>query len=408
MCAFRWFYCLALLLTAPCWSAIQLGIDRLIHEESQLNRIKGRRIGLIANHTSFNSDFCSSYALLKEQCHVVALFAPEHGLTGSAYADEKLLKHAPKDSIPVYSLFGETRRPTSAMLQGIEVLVYDIQDIGSRSYTYATTLFYIMEEAAKHKIPVIVCDRPNPLGNIVDGPLLQPQWRSFLGYLSVPYCHGMTIGELAQLFNSEYQVGCLLHVVPMQGWKHTMSYQETGLPWVPLSPQIPEADTPFYYPMTGILGELHSVNIGVGYTLPFKVVAAPWIDGEKFAAALNRQHFPGVHFHPIHYRPFFGSFKGKECSGVRIVITDEKKVLPVSTQYLLLGVLKTLYPQQFHASLEQIQHKNALFCQLTGSQQIVDLICNEKYVAYSLRKICDEARAAFAPTREKYLLQEYR
>ena len=198
------------------------------------------------------------------------------------------------------------------MLKGIDLLIYDIQDIGSRSYTFLSTLLYVMEEAAKQQIKVMVLDRPNPINGIVmDGPMLEEKWRSFLGYINVPYCHGMTIGELAQYFNGEYKIGCDLEVIPMKGWKRTMSFKDTHLPWVPTSPHVPEAETALVYPVTGILGELGIVNIGIGYTLPFKLIGAPWIQAEAFAEQLNQQQFPGVRFLPFYYRPFYGKFEGE-------------------------------------------------------------------------------------------------
>lgn len=386
---------------------VTLGIDRLINEEAYFSLIKGKRVGLVTNHTAVNASFFSSYELLKTHANLVALFAPEHGLKGHAYANEKTSLEHTAEGLPIYSLHGETKRPNDKMLKGIDVLVYDIQDIGTRSYTYTSTLFYLMEEAAKHKIPVIVCDRPNPLGGIVDGPLLDTPWRSFLGYVRIPYCHGMTVGELARLFKGEYGINCLLHVVPMKGWKRIMGLKETGLPWVPTSPQIPEADTPFFYPMTGILGEMKLVNIGIGYTLPFKIVGAPWIKAEEFASALNKQQFRGVHFQPFHYRPFFGAYKGKDCQGVRIIITDEKELLPVTTQYLILGVLKSLYPHQFQKSLETLDSKKELFCRINGTDKVWKITHEEKYISYPLRQLCEEARREFLPIRKKYLEKTY-
>jgi len=196
-------------------------------------------------------------------------------------------------------------------------LLFDVQDIGTRSYTFISTLFYCMEEAAKASIPFIVLDRPNPMGGIVvDGPLLDEEWRSFLGYIKVPYCHGMTIAELALFFNEEYKVGCKLTVIPMRGWKRTMVFTQTGLPWMPTSPQIPEADTPFFYPATGLIGHCSIVNIGIGYTLPFKLVGAPWVEAEKFADALNQQKLPGVYFSLFITVPFLENLNlktAKEC-----------------------------------------------------------------------------------------------
>jgi uncharacterized protein YbbC (DUF1343 family) len=292
------------------------------------------------------------------------------------------------------------------MLEGIDVLIFDIQDIGSRSYTYASTLYYVMEEAAKVGIKVIVLDRPNPLNGVtVDGPMLEENLRSFVGYVNVPYCHGMTIGELARYFNEEYQVGCTLQVIPMRGWKREMNYRETGLTWIPLSPQVPEMDTPFYYPSTGILGELGVVNIGVGYTLPFKVVGAPWIDAQKLAKELNAQKLPGVKFIPFHYKPFFGVFKEEECHGIKIEITDPRVYRPVSTGYMICGILKSLYPKLLEKKLKSLSaEKRKMFDQVSGSYEIFNIFAEEKYPAWKLVEFQVAERKAFLEKRQKYLL----
>ncbi|MBI3236525.1 MAG: DUF1343 domain-containing protein [Chlamydiales bacterium] len=236
-----------LLFSTPVWTAtVQLGTD-LFFQEEHIKKWKGKRVGLITNHTGVDSRLRPTVDLFldhEKQIKLVALFAPEHGIHGQAHAAESVEDLKKYRGIPVYSLHGIHRRPTAEMLKGIDLIVYDIQDIGCRSYTYTTTLFYVMEEAAKKGIPVVVLDRPNPInGLIVDGPMLEEKWRSFIGYINVPYCHGMTVGELARFFNEKYRIGCDLHVVWMKGWKRSMSYQDTGLHWVPTSPHIPEADS---------------------------------------------------------------------------------------------------------------------------------------------------------------------
>ena len=271
---------------------------------------------MITNHTAMTRELQPSREYLREvlkkmggHTQLVALFAPEHGLWGVAHAGEAVAHAKDKEGIPVYSLHGSTRRPTAEMLAGIDLLIYDVQDIGTRSYTYISTLFYVMEEAAKAKIPVLILDRPNPINGLtIDGPMLEEKWRSFVGYLNVPYVHGMTVGELARYFNAVYKIGCEVHVIPMKGWKRAMSFSETGLAWIPTSPHIPEADTPLYYPVTGILGELELVNIGIGYTQPFKLIGAPWIRAEEFSQKLNQAKLPGVTFLPAYYKPFYGTF----------------------------------------------------------------------------------------------------
>ena len=387
---------------------VDLGVD-VFFAEGYHKPLKGKRIGLVTNQTGVNRDLVPTIKLLKEQLNLVALFSPEHGLNGSGYAAEKILDEKSQDQIPVYSLYGSTRRPTSEMLKGIDVLIYDIQDIGVRSYTYATTLFYVMEEAASKKIPVIVFDRPNPInGLIVDGSMLEKGWRSYIGYINVPYCHGMTIGELAKFFNGEYQIRCQLKVIPMKGWKREMSYKDTGLEWIPPSPHIPEADTPLFYASTGILGELNIVNHGVGYTLPFKVVGAPWIDADHFAAKLNQQRLPGVKFIPFHYRPFYGLLKGQDCHGVLIRVIDKVRYQPLSVQYLLLGMLKSLYPKQVKTCLNDISKtKKNLFCKANGNSEIFRMMSEEQYAAWKMISYQKEERESFQKMRAKYLISEY-
>lgn len=389
------------------FAEVKPGVDSLFTPPFE-HLLKDKKIGLITNHTGINSEGISTIDCLKKQStrlkyNLVALFAPEHGLSGVLYAGELV----PKDfnGIPIYSLHGTTRRPTKEMLNGINLLIYDIQDLGSRSYTYISTLFYAMEEAAKAGIPLIVLDRPNPLGGLlVDGPMLDEKWRSFLGYINVPYCHGLTIGELAAYFNAEYGVKCHLTVVPMEGWRREMTFRETGLTWIPTSPNIPEADTPFYYPITGPLGELQLLNIGVGYSLPFKVIGAPWIHAEQFAQKLNEQKYPGVHFQPFHYRPFFGRFSGETCHGVLIVITDPKNYLPVSTQYLLIGILKILYPVEFKEAIKQSVDRIEPFNKVNGTDEVYRMIRDEPYVTWKLRSIHRKRRADYMEKRRAFFL----
>lgn len=388
---------------------IEVGIDVLLTED-YAKLLKGKRIGLITNHTAINKDLRSTRDLLKAYgptygYQLTAIFAPEHGIHGIVYAEENEDDDIDVDGIPIYSLHGKTRRPTTQMLKKIDVLVYDIQDIGARSYTYISTLFYCMEEAAKHQIPVIVLDRPNPINGItIDGPMLKDKWRSIVGYINVPYCHGMTIGELAQYFNGEYQIGCALHVVPMKGWKRNMCFQDTGLTWIPTSPHIPEATTALYYPTTGLLGELQIVSIGVGYTLPFKIVGAPWIDAQEFAKRLNEQKFPGVHFLPFYFRPFYGRFAQEDCQGIQIVITDPLHYKPVSTQFLIMGMLKNLYPEKMQEALKSAQGRCDMFAKVNGTDEVFKILIGKDPIIWKLRSLHEQERKEFHKVRKKYLI----
>lgn len=402
---------LLIFVSIPLFGTVQLGIDGLFSDNPSI--LRGKQIGLITNHTAIDSEGRSTIDILKKNAkshgyQLKALFAPEHGLSGLQYADETVVNTKDPDGIPIYSLHGTTRRPTPAMLNGLSLLIFDIQDLGSRSYTYSTTLFYAMEEAAKAKIPILVLDRPNPLGGmIVDGPMLEDKWRSFVGYVNVPYCHGLTIGELALFFNKEYKVGCDLTVIPMKGWKRQMTFEDTGLNWIPTSPHVPESSTAFFYPTTGLLGELQLVNIGVGYTLPFKVVGAPWINSKQFAEQLNSQKFPGVRFHPFDYRPFFGRFAKENCHGVLIVITDPEHYLPVTTQYLLIGMLKSLYPTEFKKALQASGKRQDMFNKVNGTAEVFRIINDEKYITWKLRSLHEAERADYLAKRRQYLNPNY-
>lgn len=383
------------------------GIDVLMEAEN-FGKLKGKKIAILTNQTAITSRMRSTLDVLKAKAgsyKIVKLFAPEHGLKGQGWASEAIPDGKDESGIPICSLHGKYRRPTPEMLQGVDLVIFDIQDIGSRSYTYASTLFYLMEEAAKQKIKVMVLDRPNPLnGLLIDGPMMEEKWRSFVGYINVPYCHGMTIGELANFFNDEYKVGCQLEVIPMKGWKRWMSFGDTGLAWVPTSPYIPEPDTPFYYPTTGIVGELGIVSIGIGYTLPFKLVGAPWIHAEKFALSLRRLNLPGVSFRPFYFRPFAGKYATQNCEGVLIIIQNPAVFKPVTTQFAIIDALKKLYPKKIKEALESATaNQKAMFSKVSGTEAILDRLQTKDGLLsnYSMQT---PQRKQFEEKRLKYLL----
>jgi uncharacterized protein YbbC (DUF1343 family) len=392
--------------------AVSLGIDQL-----QLPRysplLRNKKIGVLTNQTGKDSSLQPSYKIIAKLAEasggkLSALFAPEHGLHGDEYAERALFDGMTDEKIPIHSLYGKTTKPTADMLKGITLLIYDIQDIGTRSYTYATTLFYLMEASALHNIPLLVLDRPNPINGVtVDGPLLDKDQRSFVGYIDVPYCHGMTIGELALFFNAEYQIGCKLQVIPMAGWKREMSYSDTGCHWVPTSPQIPESTTALYYPMTGLIGQLSLASIGIGYTLPFKVVGAPWILADPFCEQLNKQNFAGVHFVPFHFIPFHGKYAKEKCHGALIVITDPLQYKPVAIQFLLIGMIKTLYPSDFQQLLPKENSKIEAFQHACGTAKVYDILREKKSVVWPLMELYQKRLNNFLQKRKKYLLPDY-
>ncbi len=392
-----------------CAQKVEVGLDRVFQGGAHKS-IQGKRVGLLTNHTAIDQNGATAmdrFAARKD-CKLVALFAPEHGLYGQQHASEKI-KDSKRAGVPVYSLYGANRRPKDDQLKGIDVVVYDVQDIGVRSYTYASSLFYMMEECAKKNIEVVVLDRPNPINGItIDGPMLHPKWRSFIGYINVPYIHGMTIGELADYFNQEYKVGVKLTVIPMKGWVRSMDFKDCGLQWIPTSPNIPESDTPTFYATTGLLGELRLCNIGVGYTLPFKLIGAPWMNAPLLSQHLNSQGLSGVRFSPLYFKPFSGSMAQLDCQGVLIQITDKKRYRPFEVQGVLIGAIKQLYPQKFKEILAHVgKSEKDLFCKAIGSEEPLQFLKEEKLVGWQLAEFQRAERELFTEKRKKYLRPEY-
>jgi uncharacterized protein YbbC (DUF1343 family)/CubicO group peptidase (beta-lactamase class C family) len=322
------------------------GIDVLAKEGFE--RLKGRRIGLVTNHTGVDRQGCATIDLLHKAAGVtlVALFSPEHGIRGAV--DEKVAdSQDDKTGLPIYSLYGTRRKPTVETLQGIDTLVYDIQDAGSRFYTYISTLGYLLEAAAEHKLRVVVLDRPNPIGGMaVDGPVLDAGRESFVAFHRLPVRHGMTVGELAQLFNSERQLGADLHVVPMQGWRRGDLYDRTGLTWVNPSPNLRSLTEALLYPGIGLL-ETTNVSVGRGTDRPFEWVGAPWIEGCRLAEILAEQRLPGVRFVPMRLTPMGSVHKGQPCGGVHIIIDDWSRFQSLRTGLAFAWSLRRLYPNDW-------------------------------------------------------------
>lgn len=351
------------------------GIDMLEHQN--FKPLQGKRIGLITNPTGVNRYLKSTIDILHDAPNVqlVALYGPEHGVRGDIYAGAKVQDQKDeKTGLPIFSLYGKTRKATKEMLRGIDALVYDIQDIGSRSFTFISTMGLAMEAAAENGIELIVLDRPNPLGGLhVEGNVVEDDCVSFVSQFRIPYIYGLTCGELAKMLNGERMlangVQCKLTVIKMKGWKRKMTFADTGLPWIASSPHIPQALTAWYYPTTGIVGELGYLSIGVGYTLPFQLFAASWIDAEELANAMNAQQMPGVTFRPIHLRPFYSTGKGEQLQGIQIHITNYKTVQLTPIQFVLMQEIARLYPE--HSVMEHAnQQRFSMFDKVCGSKQI--------------------------------------
>ena len=329
---------------------VKTGIEIL--KETKFKALEGKRVGLITNPTGIDNNLKSTIDILHEAPNVqlVALYGPEHGVRGDVHAGDKIDTFTdPTTGCPVYSLYGATRKPTKEMLQNIDVLVYDIQDIGCRSYTYISTMFLAMQAAAENDIEFVVLDRPNPLGGLkVEGNLTEEGFISFVSQLKIPYIYGLTCGELAEMIIGEQMLAkpCKLHVVKMKKWKRKMNFEATGLPWVPTSPHIPFSHSAYFYPVSGILGELGYMSIGVGYTLPFEMFAAEWIQAEDFAKNLNAKRLPGVIFRPIHVKPFYSVGQGKNLQGVQVHFSDFNKARLSDIQFHVMEAIATLYPDK--------------------------------------------------------------
>ncbi len=319
------------------------GLDVL--ERDHFTALKGRHVGLVTNHSGVDRDGRSAVDLFSkaEGVTLTALFSPEHGMRGAA--DEKVEDSKDgKTGLPIYSLYDERRKPTPETLKGVDALVFDIQDAGCRFYTYESTLGGVMESAAENKIPLIVLDGPNPLGGVeIEGPVLDTGRESFVGYHTLPVRHGLTMGELARLFNAERKIGCDLEVIPLENWRRGDLYDHTGLRWVNPSPNLRTLTEALLYPGVGLL-ETTNVSVGRGTDRPFEWVGAPWIDGTKLAAALTREDLPGVRFVACRQTPASSTFKDKECDGVQILVDDWSRFRPVRTGLALACALHRLYP----------------------------------------------------------------
>ncbi|WP_291530275.1 exo-beta-N-acetylmuramidase NamZ family protein [Bacteroides sp. UBA939] len=352
---------------------IKTGIEVL--KEQNFKCLEGKRVGLITNPTGVDNNMKSVIDILHEAPNVnlVALFGPEHGVRGDAHAGDHVTNITDTTTgLPVYSLYGSTRKATPEMLKDIDVLVYDIQDIGCRSFTYISTMGLAMEAAAENNKEFIVLDRPNPVGGLkIEGNLTEDDCVSFVSQFKIPYLYALTCGELALMLNGEkmLKAQCNLHVVKMKGWKRKMDYIETGLQWIPSSPHVPHPHSAIFYPVSGILGELGYMSIGVGYTIPFQMFAAQWVEAAKLARNLNALNVPGVVFRPMYLKPFYSVGKGELLQGVQVHIMDVQKAPLSDIQFLVMQEVAVLYPDRAvfdHADKGRFQ----MFDLVSGSKEI--------------------------------------
>ncbi|MBK7979513.1 MAG: DUF1343 domain-containing protein [Ignavibacteriae bacterium] len=388
---------------------ILLGIDVLAEDNFEI--LKNKRVGIITNQTGVNRDLKSTIDILFESKNVklVALFSPEHGIRGEIEGGENIGNNIDAlTKLPVYSLYGKTQKPTKKMLSDIDVLIYDIQDIGVRSYTFISTLGLAMEAASENKIEFIVLDRPNPLGGLkIEGNIIEDNFKSFISQYPIPYIYGLTCGELAKLLVNEKMIKTnsdfKLNVIAMKNWNRGMTFKDTNLKWVPTSPHIPNFETTFYYPMIGILGELRSaVSIGVGYTLPFQIVGAEWINSFKLSFELNNQNLPGLFFRPISFKPFYGFGKGQTLNGVQIYITNYDKVNLTAVQFFIISSLQKLYPEKDLFKLSD-QNEIKMFNTAIGTDKISNMIKNRKDIKEIL-DFLNKDEEKFRKTSAKYYI----
>lgn len=351
--------------------------------------LQGKRVGLITNPSGVDNTLKSTVDILSEApgVRLTALYGPEHGVRGDVHAGDNVGNSVDAATgVPVYSIYGKYRKPTAEMLDDVDVLVYDIQDNGCRSFTFISTMGLAMQTCAELGKEFVVLDRPNPAGaNKIEGCIVEDSCFSFVSQFPIPYLYGLTPGELANYLNEEGLlpggVKARLTVVPMEGYDRKMSFADTGMPWVLPSPHQPNAESALYYPATGILGELYYVSIGVGYTMPFKLVAADWVDAAELNRRLNALEIPGVMFRPIHIKPFYSTGKGENLQGVEIYVTDAEAAPLTLVQFYVMQELAAMYPDRRVMDTPEAAKRFGMFDKVTGSKQIRRLFTKRHSVA---------------------------
>lgn len=367
---------------------VKPGVEVL--RDSGFKGLQGKRVGLITNPTGVDNNLKSTVDILNEAPGVklVGLYAPEHGVRGDVHAGDKVDNFVdPATGVTVYSIYGKNRKPTPEMLKDVDVLIYDIQDNGCRSFTFISTMGLAMEACAELGKEFMVLDRPNPVGgNKVEGNLAEKDCISFVSQFPIPYLYGLTPGELATYLNEEGLIGdgkkVNLTVVPMDGYKRDMDFRDTEMPWVLPSPHIPNPEAAVYYPVSGILGELGYMSIGVGYTEPFKLFCAEWINAEDLAKRMNALNLPGMMFRSIHIKPFYSVGQGKNLQGVEVFVTDKEKAPLSLTQFYVMQELADMYPEKAVFKEGNADPKRfSMFDKVSGSKQIRERFSKNHKVA---------------------------
>ena len=390
------FYLSALYALSESEALLKLGIDRI---DEYLHIFKNKRVGLITNATGYNSEGISTIDILKEKVKLTVLFSPEHGIK-SNYKEGALVENT-KDSqsnLPIYSLYGRQKKPTKEMLKDIDIVCFDIQDVGSRFYTYIYTMAYAMQACKEEDKMFVVFDRPNPIsGNAVEGFILKDEFSSFVGLYSIAQRHGMTVGELALMFNSEFGIACKLLVVPLKNWKRYMYFEELPLIWHPSSPNIPTVETALLY--SGLcLFEGCNISVGRGTTMPFRYIGAPFIDATVLSKKLNEENLKGVQFFPCSFIPSASVYKEENCEGVYIAVKNKQAFAPVKTAIIIFKCLKELYPTKF--KINDVALKRCGLNLLFGN----DVLAKEKVNYKKLLDDMEVERKRFIKKRKPYLL----
>ncbi|MCC6549167.1 MAG: DUF1343 domain-containing protein [Ignavibacteriaceae bacterium] len=402
------FLILFLFLSISISPQVKTGLDVLV--ENNFKPLHGKKVGLITNATGVDFNLVQNIDLMHNHpsFKLTALYGPEHGVRGDYSAGDHVDTYTDeKTGLTVYSLYGKTRKPNPDMLANIDVLVFDIQDIGSRSYTYISTMGLAMEAAAEAGIEFVVLDRPNPLGGEkIEGSLVEPGFISFVSQFPIPYVHGLTVGELAMLLNGEKMLKegkqCELSVVKMEGWERRMDFNQTGLRWVPTSPHIPTEHHAKYYTATGILGELGIISEGVGYTLPFQVMGYEGIKADKIAGDLTEMYDGKIVFRPIFYKPYYGKYIGKKLNGVQIHFVDYRSVDLMSIQFNFLTVLKKYHPEIDVFTLAD-KSRITMLSKVLGSDKIAEIF-RQNYNYNEVKKYFASQEKSFRDIAQKYFL----
>lgn len=383
---------------------VRCGLDTILEERRDL--LQGQRVGLVTSASAVTRMVTPAVDALRAACDLVALFAPEHGLTAHA-ADGAAVPYTVdvRTGLPVYSLYGESKKPTAEMLAGLDVLLFDIQDVGVRFYTYIWTMSYVLESAAEQGVPLIILDRPNPIGGqICEGPLVEPGYESFVGRYLIPLRHGMTVGELAQFFNRARGLNAGVTVIKAEGWRRSMWFDEAGLPWVPPSPAMLRLETAIVYPGTCLL-EGTNVSAGRGTATPFESIGAPWIDGYRLASALNDLSLPGVRFRPTFFTPWASKHQGQTCQGVFVHVMDREAFRPLRAGLHVVAAIRSLWPTDFAWLQSSWEGRPAHFDLLIGNGWVREQI-DAGHPVDPIVASWQQELVRFEERRRQYLLYE--